>query len=231
MKNIKILIFVQYILEINKLMDELNRKFILDKLKESSVFSDLISIEEYAEENHIPIMKKDTAEFIYLLTKIKKPLKILEIGTAIGYSGIIMLKAFDKSMLTTIEINNNNYETAKNNFAEFNLSDRVIMHLGDCMDILPLMEGQYDFIFLDGPKGQYPVLFNYCEKLLSKNGIIICDNVLYSGYISGERSEIRKHRTIIKNMRNFIDERFCDKKYDTDLLEVGDGLLVAYKKD
>ncbi len=212
-------------------MEEKNRSFILGKLDNDPIFDNLKGIECYAEENHIPIMKKDTAKILSFLCALKRPQKILEIGTAIGYSGTILLNAYENSQLTTIEIDENNYFCAKNNFNNFNLSDRITMYLGDCMEILPLMEGKFDFIFIDGPKAQYMPIFQYCSKLINKNGIMVFDNILYSGYISGIKEEIRKHRTIINNMKSFIDCRLNDKNYINELLDVGDGLLILYKKD
>ena len=191
---------------------------------------DLLQLEKFARERYIPVMLDDTKELLYQTVKERQPRRILEIGTAIGYSGIVMLSASSGATLNTIEFNESTAEMAKRNFAEFGLSNRVNIFVGDAREIVPILTGSYDFIFLDGPKGQYETFFPYLTDLLEVGGTLVCDNVLYKGLVEHVPDDKRhKHITVARNMRAFLDDITTSDRYDTKLHRIGDGVTVSVK--
>ena len=191
---------------------------------------DLSQLEKFARERYIPVMLDDTKELLYQTVKARQPHRILEIGTAIGYSGIVMLSASNEATLNTIEFNETTAEMAKRNFAEFGLSNRVNIFVGDAREIVPILTGSYDFIFLDGPKGQYETFFPYLTDLLEVGGTLVCDNVLYKGLVEHVPDDKRhKHITVARNMRAFLDDITTNDRYDTELHRIGDGVTVSVK--
>lgn len=191
---------------------------------------DISAIEAFARKNYIPVMLDDTKQLLFDTVQKAAPQNILEIGTAIGYSGIIMLTACPSAKLNTIEMDENNARMAKQNFAEAGVSDKVNLFLGDARQIVPLLTGQYDFIFMDGPKGQYVKFFPYLFDLLKTGGTLVCDNVLYKGLVEHVPEDKRhKHITVARNMHEFLDELFADKRLSTTLYRIGDGVTISTK--
>lgn len=191
--------------------------------------TDLSQIKKYARERYIPVMLDETRELLARVTAERKPGRILEIGTAIGYSGIVMLNASPLACLNTIELDENVAAIAKRNFAEFGVADRVNVFVGDAKEIVCLLTGSYDFIFLDGPKGQYETFFPYLSDLLEVGGVLVCDNVLYKGLVEHVPDKRHKHITVARNMRAFLDDITSDPRYATTLYRVGDGVTVSTK--
>ena len=190
----------------------------------------LEQLKAFARERYIPVMLDDTKELLFATVKERQPRKILEIGTAIGYSGIIMLSASAKATLNTIELDEQTASMARRNFDEFGLSKRVNIFVGDARSIVPQLTGSYDFIFLDGPKGQYEAFFPYLTELLTVGGTLVCDNVLYKGLVEHVPENKRhKHITVARNMRAFLDELTASDRYDTTLHRIGDGVTVSTK--
>lgn len=190
----------------------------------------LHDIEKFARERYIPVMLDDTKELLFETVKSRQPRRILEIGTAIGYSGIVMLSACDSATLNTIEMDENSALLARKNFTEFGVYDRVNIFVGDAREIVPKLTGSYDFIFLDGPKGQYEVFFPYLTDLLQVGGTLVCDNVLYKGLVEHVPDNKRhKHITVARNMRAFLDDITTNDRYETTLYRIGDGVTVSVK--
>ncbi len=185
-------------------------------------------IEDYARENYIPVMLDQTASLLKTLTAMKKPFRILEIGTAIGYSGSIMLLN-SSATLVTYEKLPTSYDIAKVNFEKMGLTSRVTQRLGDASDLLKQETGTFDFIFLDGPKGQYLSYLEDLDRLLACGGVLVSDNVLFKGMVAGEVETPKKHRTIKNNLTQFINKLFENKNYTNTLLNVGDGVLLSIK--
>ena len=191
---------------------------------------ELSQLEKFAREHYIPVMLDDTKELLFETVKQKQPRRILEIGTAIGYSGIVMLSASNRATLNTIELDEHTAELAKANFKEFGISERVNIFVGDAREIVPQLTGSYDFIFLDGPKGQYEVFFPYLTDLLEIGGTLVCDNVLYKGLVEHVPDNKRhKHITVARNMRAFLDDITTNVRYSTTLHRIGDGVTVSIK--
>ncbi|MGN1066212.1 MAG: O-methyltransferase, partial [Candidatus Fimimonas sp.] len=143
----------------------------------------LAELQKFARERYIPVMLDDTKELLFETVKNACPLRILEIGTAIGYSGIVMLSAAPNATLNTIELDENVAKMAKENFAKAQMSHRVNLFVGDAREIVTQLTGEYDLIFMDGPKGQYEVFLPYLTDVLKVGGTLVCDNVLYKGLV------------------------------------------------
>ncbi|MGL4392569.1 MAG: O-methyltransferase [Fusobacteriaceae bacterium] len=196
---------------------------------ESKKKSELINeLEIFAEQNNIPIVSKEVAEYLKFLVRQNSFKNILEIGTAIGYSGIIMLsesKSSDKK-LTTIEIDQERFALAEKNFELAGFGKKNLQLIfGDATDVLPKFSGTFDFIFIDASKGQYQKFFDESYRLLSDNGIIFIDNIMFRGYLYKEYP--KRFKTIVKNLDLFID--FLYKNHDVVLLPFGDGVALVRK--
>ena len=139
----------------------------------------LKELEEYAEKNSIPIVQPETAKFLETMMCLKRPVRILEVGCAIGYSAILMSKYLaEGGSITTLEWDAETCEIARANIEKAGLSDKITVVLGDAKDIIPTLTGEYDVIFLDGPKAHYIYMLNDCIRLLKKGGMLISDNIL-----------------------------------------------------
>ncbi len=183
-------------------------------------------IKEKALENKVPIIMDETLEIIKKYLIELKPKRILEIGAAVGYSAICFTEILEKNcVIDTIERNEQRAEEARKNIIELNLEDNIKLYEGDAVEILPTFNDKYDVIFIDAAKGKYPFFFKESLRLLNNNGIIFADNVLYKGYVMGDYNE-HKHRTAVRNLREFIKETTNDPKLNTQILETGDGLAV-----
>ncbi|MCH5153043.1 MAG: O-methyltransferase [Clostridiales bacterium] len=191
---------------------------------------ELAQLEKFAREHYIPVMLDDTKELLFATVKEKQPRRILEIGTAIGYSGIVMLSASELATLNTIELDERTAELARANFKEFGFDKRVNIFVGDAREIIPVLTGSYDFIFLDGPKGQYENFFPYLTDLLDVGGTLVCDNVLYKGLVEHVPDNKRhKHITVARNMRTFLLDITTNERYSTTLHRIGDGVTISKK--
>ena len=190
----------------------------------------LEKIKSVAKENHIPIIKDDGCDFLIEFCKHNQPKKILEIGTAVGYSGSMMLLNCPDSNLTTIEINEQSFNIAKNTFSILNLTNRVNQILGDAKNVIKELNEKYDLIFLDGSKGQYVFYYEDLKKLLNKGGYILADNVYFHGLVKGSEFVKHKLRTIVVNLRKFIQLVQNDSTVETQILDKGDGIAIIKKK-
>lgn len=178
----------------------------------------------------IPTALYDTLNELILTVSIKNPKNVLEIGTAVGISGSAMLFSAKDANLTTIEKDEDSYLLAKKTFSDFDFSGRVKQYLGDAGDIIRFLEGPYDFIFLDGAKARYYDYLPDLKRILSSSGVLFADNVLFRGYIDGGVKFDHRNNTIVRNMRAFLDDLINDKNFICSIREIGDGVLVAYKK-
>ncbi len=196
--------------------------------KQSVLTSPLMAIRAQGIADHIPIISDQVCAFLRMQLAQIKPLSILEIGTAIGYSGSIML-TYSNAHLTTIEIEQERYQMAKKNFLDLGFMQRVTMLWGDAATLLDqLKEQRYDLIFIDAAKGHYLDYFEKCEVLLNDGGVFIADNVLLRGYLAGEPHP-RRQRTANMRMDVFIDYVCQHNDYVSALLTIGDGILICTK--
>lgn len=211
-------------------------------MKESEEFVDTLNLKsnfegqflktlrESSRQIGIPVMLRETSQFLAMLAKSKSPKNILEIGTAVGYSGSILLKYSDReSNLTTIEVDEESIEKAKKNFKAQNYFNRVRIFQGNSSEIIPVMSGKFDFIFVDGPKGQYNSYLPFLKKMLTQNGIIVCDNVLFHDLVAGKNDVPKRMGTLVSNMRDFLKTLTDDEDFLTQVFEIGDGVSVSIK--
>ncbi len=186
-------------------------------------------IENYAKENFIPIIRPNSREILIAEVKKLSPSKILEIGSAIGYSGLCMLFASSAS-LVTIEKDEERATMARQNFERYNVAKRVQLINDDALKILTSLaeEGsQFDFVFLDGPKGQYHKYLPLISKLLVKGGTLVADNISVMGLVDSTEPIAHKHRTMVVNMRKFLSEVTSSSQFESRILKIEDGILIA----
>jgi len=189
------------------------------------------AMEDYALENNVPIAHPEVAKLIALLAHTIKPHKILEVGSAIGYSAIHLAGALaEGGRLVTIEKNEIMAAEARANIAKAGLSESITVLEGDAKEILPTMDDRFDIIFLDAAKGQYPDFFNHCMRMLNGGGLLIADNVLYKGMIADNSLVIRRKITIVKRLRRFLQVISTHPQLTTSVIPIGDGVAVAIKQ-
>ena len=187
-------------------------------------------IKEKALNEHIPIIMDDTLEVIAKYLKETKPKRILEIGTAVGYSAICFSKYLTKDgIIDTIERDKERIEEAIINIKNMNLEEKIHIYEGDAVEILPTLHEKYDVVFIDAAKGKYPFFLNEAIRMLSTKGIIFADNILYKGYVMSDYNK-HKQRTAVRNLREYIKEVSENTNLETEILEVGDGLAVSIVK-
>ena len=189
----------------------------------------LIKIKEKALEDHIPIIMDDALIEIEKRMKLVKPIKILEIGTAVGYSAMCFSEFLDKDgCIDTIERDEERIEQAKMNFEKVGVSEKINLYEGDAVEILPTLNEKYDMVFIDAAKGKYPFFLTHALRLLSNDGIILADNVLYKGYVMSDYNK-HKQRTAVRSLREYLKEVSQNPILETQILEVGDGLAISKK--
>ena len=191
---------------------------------------ELENIKKKALEEHIPIIMDDTLKVIEEELKKNKPLNILEIGTAVGYSAICFSEFLKEGgMIDTIEREHDRVEEAYRNIKLAEVSGKINVIEGDAVEILPTLNKSYDMVFIDASKGKYPFFLKEALRMLAPNGIIFADNVLYKGYVLSDYNK-HKQRTAVRNLREFLKELQENETLDTKILEVGDGLAIAKRK-
>ena len=191
---------------------------------------ELEKIKQKALEEHIPIIMDDTLEVIEKYLKENKPHKILEIGTAVGYSAICFTEMLDEDgQIDTIERDTERVKEAKENIKKAEVENKINIYEGDAVEILPTLKNKYDVIFIDAAKGKYPFFLKEALRMLNTNGIIFADNILYKGYVMSDYNK-HKQRTAVRNLREYIKEVNENPELETEILEVGDGLAISKKK-
>ena len=188
---------------------------------------ELEKIKNKAQQEHIPIIMDDTLEVIEKYLKENKPKKMLEIGTAVGYSAICFTEFLSEDgIIDTIEREHIRVEEAKENIKKMGLEDKIHILEGDAVEILPTLDGKYDAIFIDAAKGKYPFFLKESLRMLESDGIIFADNILYKGYVLSDYNK-HKQRTAVRNLREYIKKTTENENLDTKILEVGDGLAIT----
>ena len=187
-------------------------------------------IKQYGKENNVPIVMDDTLLFLLKTINENNSKKVLEIGTAIAYSTIEMAINTDVEHIDTVEIDEARYKIAVQNVKNKNLQNKITLHLQDAIDYVKNCKIKYDFIYLDGPKGQYINYLPYLTKLLNKNGIIFADNLFFHGMVTGTYPVSKNCRSMIKGLKNYINEITTNPIYSTTIYEIGDGIGVTKLK-
>ncbi|PJA98204.1 MAG: O-methyltransferase [Ignavibacteriales bacterium CG_4_9_14_3_um_filter_30_11] len=189
----------------------------------------IIEMGKFALENKIPILSKDSSEFLEQIVQIKKPKKVLEIGMAIAYSSIRIAKILSsESVVTTIEINKVNIKIAKTYIKKANMIKKIKVLEGDAEDIIPTIKDKFDLIFLDADKEDYLTLFNLSLEKLKKGGVIFIDNLLWHGFAAAKKIP-KKYKNSTKHIRNFNYHFMNSKSLKSVLLPIGDGIGLGIK--
>ena len=192
--------------------------------------NELQKIKQKALEEHIPIIMDDTLEVIEKYLKENKPHKILEIGTAVGYSAICFTEILaEDGQIDTIERDTERVKEAKENIKKAEVENKINIYEGDAVEILPMLDNKYDVVFIDAAKGKYPFFLKEALRMLNEKGIIFADNILYKGYVMSDYNK-HKQRTGVRNLREYIKEVEENLELETKILEVGDGLAISKKK-
>lgn len=191
----------------------------------------LREMEDFAEENHIPIIEAESAQFLKLQLKIHQPKRILEIGTAIGYSSLIMSEALaGDCKITTIERRDDMIEMAINYIGKTPYEKNINILKGEAQEVLADLKDEYDLIFMDAAKGQYLEFFNQSIRLLKPGGLIISDNVLFKGMVATDELVIRRKITIVKRLRKFLKYINEIEGFTSCVIPIGDGMALTYRE-
>ena len=191
---------------------------------------ELEKIKQKALEDQIPIIMDDTLAVMEKYLIEMKPERILEIGTAIGYSAMCFTKFLaEKGCIDTIEREEERVKEAKENIKKVGVEDKIRIYEGDAVEILPTLHEKYEAVFIDAAKGKYPFFLKESLRMIKPNGIIFADNILYKGYVMSDYNK-HKQRTAVRNLREYLKEVSENPNLETEILEVGDGLAVSRVK-
>ncbi len=188
---------------------------------------ELEKVKHKALEEHIPIIMDDTLEVIERELNKNLPKRILEIGTAVGYSAICFSEFLaEGGKIDTIERDEERIKQAKINIKNVDVEEKINIYEGDAVEILPSLNEKYDMVFIDAAKGKYPFFLKESLRMINKNGIIFADNILYKGYVMSDYNK-HKQRTAVRNLREYIKEVSENPNLETEILDVGDGLAIS----
>lgn len=193
------------------------------------MINEIIRLREKAKQAGEPVLRDKSFELLLDTVKKEKPKKILEIGVNLGLSGIAMLISEPNASLSGIEIDEEKIKLAKDNYKKFGVSDRAKIFQGDASEIIPVLTGEYDFIFLDGPKGHYYEYLPNLLSVLSVGGTLFADNVLFRGYVLGSVKTPHRFNTTKHSMENFLNAISTDPNLSTKLYEMEDGVSITKK--
>lgn len=192
----------------------------------------LVHLEERARAEHVPVVRSETASLLKMFLLLRRPSRILEVGTAIGYSSIYMASLFPTPPhIDTIELDAERVVEARSHIREAGFSESIRVIAGDAAEVLPCLTTPYDMIFLDGPKGHYLAYYEDLMRLLLPGGVLFSDNVIFYGKIFEKPEDApHKHRTIVANMRAFLERLSQDPRLDTAILQLEDGVALSIRK-
>lgn len=198
---------------------------------DTGLSKELAELEKYAKETNVPIIRPQMQNLMKVLLKIKEPVRILEVGCAIGFSALLMAEYGPQNcQITTIEKYEKRIPIARENFKKFGREKQITLLEGDAIDILKELQGEYDLIFMDAAKGQYINFLPDILRLLAPKGILLSDNVLQDGNVMESRfAVVRRDRTIHGRMRDYLYELKNHPELMTDILPVGDGVTISVK--
>ncbi len=209
------------------------REYLISLLKEEDEPLKSLRATAEKEESYAPIVTKDTAQFLKTMLLILKPLRILEVGTAIGYSSILMAKNTpDETEIITLERYEKAADIAIENIFKAGYEKKIRVVKGEAAEIINWLDGEFDMVFLDGAKGQYIEFLPRIIELLKTGGVLITDDVLYKNMTNSEEAAEVRHRkiTIVQRLRKYLDVITNHPRLETTVLQVGDGVAVSYKK-
>lgn len=198
------------------------------RTEQKQLTGSLGDLEALAHENGVPVIPHETVVFLQFLLKQKQPKRVLEIGTAIGFSASLMAESLGKEAnITTIDRFPVMIEKAKANFEKLGLADQVTLLEGDAADILSTLEGPYDFIFMDSAKSKYIAFLPECLRLLSDDGVLMVDDIFQAGTVLQPIEDIpRKNRAIHRHLNEFLEVVTTSPELTSTLLPLGDGVAL-----
>lgn len=188
----------------------------------------LAALEAEAAAERVPIIRAEEREALLRAAAEARPRRILEIGTAIGYSALLLAERFPEAAVDTVELDEKRRARALRAVEEAGAAGRVRCLAGDAAEVIPRLTGPYDFLYLDGPKGQYLAHLRLAEPLLSDRAVIAADNVLFRGLVRAEGPVPHRYRTIVTRLRDYI--AYAETHYDTEIDTAGDGLAVSRRR-
>lgn len=213
--------------------DNINYEYIIRYIRRTIPQSEgrILEMEKYAAANDVPISQPESIRMIEVLLKMLRAEKVLELGTAIGYSAIRMCRACGADIVT-VELSDEMADLAEKNVAAMRLDDKIHILRGDAREVVAGIEGEelFDAIFVDAAKGQYAEFFPHCMRLLRRGGILISDNVLYKGMTATDELVVRRKITIVRRLRSYLEMLKENKELSTALLPIGDGVAVSFKE-
>lgn len=189
-------------------------------------------LEAYAAEHRVPIIDAPSMHFIKQLIRIHQPKRILEVGTAIGYSALCMHEAFPEAEIISIEKSDEMYEAAQENIKSYAKNDGINVIKGDALTILDEFskDESFDFVFIDAAKGQYERYFQMIDPLVPSGGLIISDNILFRNYVAGVQEELPKRfQSLVKKLKLYNENMMNHEAYHSSIIPIGDGLLISVK--
>ncbi len=214
-------------------MDNINREYI-DTYINSLIKDEDEKLQKFREEcesRELPIIHKEVGQFIKLTINQLKARRIIEIGTNVGYSSIFMSYIMNlEGKVVTIERSEKFYQEALKNVESFGLEKNIDIQFGDASEIMDSVEGTFDMAFIDAAKSYYKIFFDKCYQKMKPGGIIISDNVLYQGMIATDELVVRRKKTLVRNLRNYLEYISHDDRYVTSVLPLGDGVAVTLIK-
>lgn len=191
-------------------------------------------MEDFAEQHDVPIMEKTGIEVLLLLLSMQQPKRILEVGTAIGYSAIRMALKLPNTEIITVELDEERLQLAKQHIKEFGLEERIHVLHGDALLLSEEISkyGPFDALFIDATKAKYSKFFTLYEPMLTDVGMIYTDNVLFKGTVARDRSELktRRQRTMVRKLDDYNHFLYTLEKYETTIIPVGDGIAITKRK-
>lgn len=211
-------------------MNDIIHDYLLKNIPKSSPF--FKELEAYAKENEVPIMEPDSLYCLLQILDIQKPKRILELGTAIGYSALKMADKLPDAEIITVERDEERYEQAIHNIQRYGASDRVKVLLTDAIEGAEeiLAHGPFDAIFIDAAKAQYEKFFHIYTVSLAENGVIYSDNVLFKGLALDMTPEKQRKLRVARKMRHFNDFLVTHPDFETTTIPLGDGLSISKRK-
>lgn len=214
-------------------MENINREYI-DTYIQSLINDEDEKLEHFRQQcvgRSLPIIHKEVGQYIKLVINQLHAKSIIEVGTNVGYSSIFMSNVMkNEGKVVTLERSEKFYEEALKNIQSFGLEKNIEVHFGDAVENLDKIDGTFDMAFIDAAKSYYKTFFDKCSMKMKSGGIIISDNVLYQGMIATDELVVRRKKTLVRNMRNYLEYISNDERYITTVLPLGDGLAVTLIK-